>query len=57
MSTDTYFSSIKQRFSTVVDEAVTEKRYEPVLALVQGNSVAVTPNCWLDMPVIDGKTK
>ena len=57
MSTDTYFSSIKQRFSTVIDEAVTEKRYEPVLALVQGNSVAVTPNCWLDMPVIDGTTK
>ena len=57
MSTDTYFSSIKQRFSTVIDEAVTEKRYEPVLALVQGNSVAVTPNCWLDMPIINGSTK
>jgi len=57
MSTDTYFSSIKQRFSTVTDEAIVEKRYEPVLALVQGNSVGITPNCWLDMPIIDGTTK
>ena len=45
-----YFSQLKQTLAPAVDSALLNRKYEPITALLRGNSVSQTPSCWLSYP-------